>query len=323
MKMITSKENFDALKVRELVELECISCGTHFFKTKRDINAGIRMGRERSNHCSKDCLEASRSSPIIEKTCTACGIIFKSKECLDRKVCSQKCCAINSAKARNINNRVEFNCRTCGKLIVTSKHKVKNLAHLKNGVCKGCTTRKKRAKIVELECSNCKVKFNRLRREIRKNKHGKYFCSKECNARFFMDVTLVSKASKVSMAEVLLADLIIKDFPLLNMSKNDRATLPSKLEFDLYFPDLKFAIELNGPTHYMPIYGDKALEKTQFKDNIKFVEANRLGISLLVIDISRLSGKGVTINFINKYYLETIKPLLECKIAEFALPTTY
>lgn len=314
--MITSKDNFDALKVRELVELECIACGKHFFKTKRDINAGIRMGRDRCNHCSKECLESSRSSPIIEKRCTACGTLFKSKECHNRKVCSPQCGAINSSKARNANNRVEFCCNNCGKVVITSKHKMKKRKHLKNGVCKECNTQKKMAEIVELECCHCKSKFNRFRRELRKNKHGKYFCSKECNARFFMNVTLVSKASKVSMAEVLLSDLIIKDFPLLAISRNDRVVLPSKLEFDLYFPDIKFAIELNGPTHYMPIYGDKALEKTQFKDNIKFVEANRLGISLLVIDISRLSGRGVTVNFINKYYLETIKPLLEFKIVE-------
>lgn len=67
---------------------------------------------------------------------------------------------------------------------------------------------------------------------------------------------------------------------------NDRSVLPSKLELDVYLPELSLAIEVNGPTHYQPIYGEESLKATINRDKLKAAECKSLGITLIVLDIS-------------------------------------
>lgn len=43
----------------------------------------------------------------------------------------------------------------------------------------------------------------------------------------------------------------------------------SKLEVDLFLPEIKTAIEIDGPSHFLPIWGDKKLAKQQTADTIK------------------------------------------------------
>lgn len=66
---------------------------------------------------------------------------------------------------------------------------------------------------------------------------------------------------------------------------NDRKLLKG-LELDFYFPDLKLAFELNGITHYEPIYGIDRLKRSQDSDKRKMSFCYELGIELAIIDIS-------------------------------------
>lgn len=43
----------------------------------------------------------------------------------------------------------------------------------------------------------------------------------------------------------------------------------SNLEVDLFVPELKTAIEIDGPGHFLPIWGEKKLKKQQSADTIK------------------------------------------------------
>ena len=45
--------------------------------------------------------------------------------------------------------------------------------------------------------------------------------------------------------------------------------LSQKLQVDLFIEELKCAIELDGPSHFFPIWGDEALEKAQAADQHK------------------------------------------------------
>lgn len=116
-------------------------------------------------------------------------------------------------------------------------------------------------------------------------------------------------ANQRSKAEDILFGMIVADFPTLNVLANDRETLDG-LEIDLYIPSANLAIELNGPVHYMPIYGDERLEQVQMKDARKHLELHQRGIRLLVLDISRLQTRKKTEAFLSEQYTDIIKPLI-------------
>lgn len=65
-----------------------------------------------------------------------------------------------------------------------------------------------------------------------------------------------------------------------NLLQND------KLEIDLFLPDKSIAIEIDGPSHFLPIWGEEALQKTIKADN----EKNNLllGYKISVIRVKQL-----------------------------------
>jgi len=73
-------------------------------------------------------------------------------------------------------------------------------------------------------------------------------------------------------------------------------------ELDFYFPELKFAIELNGIFHYEPIYGEDKLERIQDNDKQKMLMCYEKGIELAIIDSSHI--KNLTKN--HKHKMESI-----------------
>ena len=101
--------------------------------------------------------------------------------------------------------------------------------------------------------------------------------------------------------------IIKKDFPNLNIIENDRKTL-NGLELDLYIPDKNLGIELNGPCHYIPIFGENELSKTQSKDVIKKETMQKLKIHFFQINIMG-AGKKLP-EILTRAYDEQIKPLL-------------
>jgi len=85
--------------------------------------------------------------------------------------------------------------------------------------------------------------------------------------------------------EAFIENKIIETYPNLGLLCNDRELLHG-LELDYFFPSLKLAIELNGITHYEPIYGIDRLTRSQDSDKRKMLLCYDKGIELAVIDIS-------------------------------------
>lgn len=98
------------------------------------------------------------------------------------------------------------------------------------------------------------------------------------------------------------------------MDLNNRKIL-NGLEIDILIPSIRLAIELNGPAHYFPIYGDKQLGKTINKDIIKQIETQRLGYRLFILDISTLKNKDRD-DFLKKNFQEKIKPIIDLLLLE-------
>jgi hypothetical protein len=77
------------------------------------------------------------------------------------------------------------------------------------------------------------------------------------------------------------------NYPDLELICNQKTAIESELDF--YFPQLRFAIELNGITHYEPIYGADKFEKIQNNDKRKVIACYEKGIELTIVDTSSCS----------------------------------
>lgn len=195
---------------------------------------------------------------------------------------------------------VVLRCFKCNDVFTRSKSELsKSLRRNQKIVCsKKCVRINQRNaslkdfKTIELICQNCHLLFNRSRiaylNNINKNTET-FFCSKKCS------MTSLNRASKTSTSksshEVILKELIQKKYPEFDVIQNDRTVLPENLEIDIWIPSINLAIELNGPCHFYPIYGEHRLQQTRGNDIRKVLFAQLQNINLLVVDTSSLKSK--------------------------------
>ncbi len=132
---------------------------------------------------------------------------------------------------------------------------------------------------ISFNCYTCQVPIARDRGEIKKNKSGKFYCSKKCAAKENNKHRTKCRRSKI---EKKFFELLCNEFPSLKFISNDR-TLLNGLEIDIAVPELKLGIEWNGIVHFKPIYGEEKLLSVQQKDQEKLLIANQKNIRLIVI----------------------------------------
>jgi very-short-patch-repair endonuclease len=63
---------------------------------------------------------------------------------------------------------------------------------------------------------------------------------------------------------------LLKELKKLYQVRFHTKVLSTNLEVDLFLPELNAAIEVNGPSHYLPIWSDEALAKQQKYDHEKY-----------------------------------------------------
>lgn len=199
---------------------------------------------------------------------------------------------------------------------------------------------------ITLNCSNCAKQFEKLKtdyaKSLKRNPDYLPMCNRQCNASYqsktsstYVSCAFCGKENKKrkssliyensfcnhscamsfrnktqhgyrrSKLEVYIENQIKEEFPNLIVICNDRHVIGSELDF--YFPDLHFAIELNGIIHYEPIFGKTELERLQHRDKQKFLLCHQAGIELAVIDTSSCSH--LTQKAKDKFW-GLIKPLL-------------
>lgn len=135
-----------------------------------------------------------------------------------------------------------------------------------------------------IECTNCDKSFQKSLSQIKRSKSGNHFCSNPCSATY--NNKHKKHGTRRSKLEVWLEQELIKLYPNYNILFNDKSSIKSEL--DIFFPDLKLAIEINGIFHYKPIYGEDKLKKIQDNDKKKAVLCEEHGILLHSIDASKL-----------------------------------
>jgi hypothetical protein len=156
-----------------------------------------------------------------------------------------------------------------------------------------CTTEARINKQTFL-CTECTREFQRIPAEAKKSKN--HFCSLSCAATYNnKHKTYWCRRSKL---EIYIEEQVSFDFPKLELICNDKEAIGSELDF--YFPELRFAIELNGIFHYEPIYGNDKLKRIQNNDKNKLIRCYEEGIELAIIDSSQC--KHLTQKAKDKYY---------------------
>lgn len=188
-------------------------------------------------------------------------------------------------------------CYHCQKTFYWIKSQINAVGKTKDRQGKYCSrkcTANSRITIKNVICLQCNKTFQKLPSNI--NKTPNHFCSRSCACTYHnIHKTHGTRRSKL---ESYLEEQVRLMYPDLKLICNSKETINSELDF--YFPDLKFAIELNGIFHYEPIYGQNKFEKIQNNDKQKFVECNKIGIELCIIDSS--SCKHLTQNAKDKYW---------------------
>lgn len=292
-----NKNNFCCKKCADLykgsLSRKCQTCGKSFKCGSQRVNAGG------GKYCSKECkIEASKNSEV--KECFSCGAkVTRAKSEIDssksgRFYCSAKC------KAEMIANRVKVGCIVCGKEF--EKSKADSLRHPnhccsvecrnvynRNSVClpcgycgtmverpksmlsgkknifcsKACFDKSQQTQI-QVSCKTCGKEFMKHQCYIKRSDHD--FCSVECSAKHPV---------RESKAEKMFAE-ILRD-KQITFIRNDRHVL-RPLEIDFYFPEFDLAVEINGPQHYQPIYGEDILEKQKSRDRKKRRICKKKGI---------------------------------------------
>ena len=101
---------------------------------------------------------------------------------------------------------------------------------------------------------------------------------------FFSRVCKAESVNDVIESEF---EKMVKDLGLQYV-RNDHTALSagdggSWQELDFYFPEIKFAVEINGIMHYEPVYGEDVLAAQKARDKRKKDRCKKLGIQLRVV----------------------------------------
>jgi len=133
-------------------------------------------------------------------------------------------------------------------------------------------------------CSNCNKTF--FKQVARLNKTRMSFCSSNCAASY-NNKNRSKEGFKVSKLERWLQNKLILEYPCLDFRFN--STTDINYELDIYIPKLNVAFEINGPFHYIPIYGTEKLEQVKRNDVNKIRLCKERNIVLYIVDTSEQS----------------------------------
>lgn len=174
---------------------------------------------------------------------------------------------------------------------------------MENPKCKKCQKKLNDKRYYEANPDKFKVdpiikkerdkKYYEKHKEVLSKKHQNYYVE---NKNHILKKCTEYRRSKgelpngVSGTEAIALEFIKEIFPNNNIRTRDRKTIKNPrtnafLELDFYIPDLHLAIELNGPTHYKPIYGQAKFLRQQRNDELKRRLCKKLGITLIEIPL--------------------------------------
>jgi hypothetical protein len=272
----------------------CTFCNKDFQKTLRDINRCKK--RDAKNHfCSKECFRNFSNKTQIVK-CDNCAKEFGKKKSQIAKTSNNFCCPSCFVCYNNkfSHNRKKAKINKC----IVCKTQIK----INRKYCKKC---RKKKEIQQINCFLCGKQFTRSAYDISRKKYN--FCSRSCAANHRN--THKTTGSCRSKLEAWIEQKLNVLYPNLCIFNGKKAI---NSELDIYIPSLRLAFELNGITHYKPIYGEKKFQQVQENDEKKIQLCSKNNISLFIVDTSE--QKRVTDKTSNEY-LKIILETLSTRIS--------
>ena len=155
---------------------------------------------------------------------------------------------------------------------------------------------------MQLSGSKLSLKKSDARKQKSKGKTGNVFCNRSCAASY--NNCHKSYGYRRSKLEIYIEEQLTLEFPLIHFVFNSKSLINSEL--DIFLPQFKLAIELNGIVHYKPIYGVNKFIRINNNDRQKVISCTNQEIKLVIIDTSKCS----TIKQFPKYY-ELVKHIIE------------
>jgi len=253
-----SRECYSEYKRKEN-EVYCSFCKKKIFRIKsaRDSNKTGKF------FCGFECRSGySKQNNTVK--CVVCGKDFY-KHGAEIKRHPLNCCSITCRSEYN-NKRILLICPICKKKFYKPPSLIKN----KNNVFCSVECHDTFQTTKELvKCAKCGKRFYKHLCLIKRSRLS--FCSQQCVSKYRF---------KGSFVETEFEELI----KVLDISyiRNDR-TILKPLELDFWFPDIQFAVEINGRTHYKPVYGQNTLDKVRNRDRRKHKMCKALGIKLRTV----------------------------------------
>lgn len=273
-------------------------------------------------YCSDECRNKKYGITRKQYNCLECNKEFNALIKENPKFCGHSCAAIFNNKKRDGNKLVNcheckiefsvwkckdqkiFRCQPCTqqrrhriqeeKITNPKKYKIKsNKPHIKQ--CIYCYNEFETISTMLVYCSNaCKkenqnIYYNHICKGCNKNytskRNDSMYCTGSCRSTNLKLSTYAHKAGGKSRSkiELYLEEILPKDFPDIIFNFNDKETIGSEL--DIYMPQLKIGIELNGIIHYEPIYGESTLIRVQNNDKRKMITCANVGVELIVINM--------------------------------------
>lgn len=270
----------------------CDSCGVAGYKFPSQLK------KNKNNFCGRECRDEFQDKKI-EKKCDYCGDVFLKRlsESLkfDNHFCSKEC--LNEFKDK----RIEKKCDYCGNILL---RKLSELSRRKNIFCSNECFYKFRNKKENVICLECGIEFKKVLSEIKRK--PRHFCSDICSRNLNRHKDWGSNRSKL---EIAIEEHFKVVFPFMNIdyNKTDKG-----YELDIFIPCLDLAIEINGITHYKPIYGEANLLRRQQIDEEKKTKCSEINIKLIVMNVSE-DGKSEKIR---KQRISEVEQIVRDRINE-------
>lgn len=99
---------------------------------------------------------------------------------------------------------------------------------------------------------------------------------------------------------------LITSFPNIQFEFNNRDYIG--MELDIFLPQHNLAIEINGPIHYLPIFGRAKLNQQRKRDRKKCELCKFFGIDLYIVNTT--DQKKVTLESC-ELYVNAVKYIIE------------